>query len=113
MNLMNSLMGGSGLGLGQSAQNVPTPQTYAANLAQAASQAFNYNYQLYQQQGGGGPGQSGPMLNQLQAAANLQKAMYYKWMFNGKVMTIEEFAEKVYGDTPEATHFLLKHKGIE
>ena len=32
-----------------------------------------------------------------------------KWMFNGQTMTLEQFAQAVYGDSAEATHFILKH----
>jgi len=32
-----------------------------------------------------------------------------RWTFNGRVMTITEFAEKVYGDTPQRTEFLLRY----
>ena len=36
----------------------------------------------------------------------------YRWVWNGRPCTIEEFAEQAYGDTPERTAFLLRHKGL-
>ncbi len=33
----------------------------------------------------------------------------YRWMFNGEFMTITEFAQRVYGDTPQRTEFLLRY----
>ena len=35
------------------------------------------------------------------------------WMFNGKPCSITEFADLVYGDTPQRTQFLLKHVDAE
>lgn len=35
-----------------------------------------------------------------------QRAM---WVFNGEILTITEFAQRVYGDTPQRTEFLLKY----
>jgi len=34
------------------------------------------------------------------------------WMWNGVAMPIEDFAQHAYGDTPEATVFLLKYKDV-
>lgn len=31
------------------------------------------------------------------------------WVFNGETLTITEFAQRVYGDTPQRTEFLLKY----
>jgi len=33
----------------------------------------------------------------------------YNWVWDGKPVTITEFAELAYGDTPQRTMFLLKH----
>ena len=33
----------------------------------------------------------------------------YEWVWNGRPVTITEFAELAYGDTPQRTMFLLKH----
>jgi len=44
-----------------------------------------------------------------------QKAQYhfnrqtYEWVWNGRPVSITEFAELAYGDTPQRTMFLLKH----
>ena len=32
-----------------------------------------------------------------------------QWVYNGQAMTLEQFAQAVFGDTAEATHFVLKH----
>ena len=32
-----------------------------------------------------------------------------EWMWNGVAMDVVDFARHAYGDTPEATHFVLKH----
>ena len=39
--------------------------------------------------------------------------MSYDWVWNGKPMTLTEFADKAYGDTPQKTMFLLKHSDKE
>ena len=31
------------------------------------------------------------------------------WCFNGEFMTITDFAQRVYGDTPQRTEFLLRY----
>jgi len=31
------------------------------------------------------------------------------WRFDGEFLTITEFAQRVYGDTPQRTEFLLKY----
>jgi len=56
--------------------------------AQPLQTLHNYCYNLYQQQ------------------TPLKKV---EWMYNGEEMTITEFADKVFGDTPKRTEFLLKH----
>jgi hypothetical protein len=37
----------------------------------------------------------------------------YEWVWNSRPMTITEFAEIAYGDTPERTMFLLKYSDKE
>ena len=32
-----------------------------------------------------------------------------KWVFAGQTMTLTDFAVKVYGDTPQATAFILRY----
>ena len=45
-----------------------------------------------------------------QQYARAQQQIIPMWMIDGKTMTIEEFANEVYGDdTPEKTMFLLKY----
>ena len=37
-----------------------------------------------------------------------------KWMFDGQVLTVEDFGKRVFGeDTPELTIFLLKYKDVD
>jgi hypothetical protein len=31
------------------------------------------------------------------------------WCFNGEFLSVTEFAQRVYGDTPQRTEFLLKY----
>ena len=59
----------------------------------AAQQASIYNYNLH--------------------GAKINDWAPSQWVWNGRPCTIEEFAERCYGDTPERTYFLLKYKGID
>jgi len=47
-----------------------------------------------------------------QAAWGAQQvaARKHMWMWNGVAMDVTSFAQHAYGDTPEATHFILKYK---
>jgi hypothetical protein len=67
-------------------------------IADLARQFFTQQYQQYQQQA------------TAQQQAQSRQSRTHMWMWNGVGMTIEDFAEQAYGDTPEATHFLLKYK---
>jgi hypothetical protein len=88
----------------QQAQN----QAQGLNLSQLAAQAhnqFNSAYNQYAQQG----------MNQALAAqqynqARQQQYQHHMWVWNGLPMDIVDFARHAYGDTPEATHFILKYK---
>ena len=90
----------------QQAQN----QAQGLNLSQLAAQAhnqFNSAYNAYAQQG----------MNQRLAALQNQAQIYHlgpnthhMWVWNGLPMDIVDFARHAYGDTPEATHFILKYK---
>lgn len=31
------------------------------------------------------------------------------WVFNGEPLTLVEFADKIYGNTPQRTEFILRH----
>jgi len=52
---------------------------------------------------------------QYNAAMAQQQARYnanrqtYDWVWNGRPVSITEFAELAYGDTPQGTMFLLKY----
>ena len=61
-------------------------------------QISQYNQQLWQ---------NVSIQNTYQAAQ--QRHM---WMWNGIGMSIEDFAQHAYGDTPERTHFLLRYKDV-
>lgn len=72
------------------------------SIANAAQQA---NYNPYANQG---------MIAQHQAAYMAQQqaytaAMKPEWMIAGKAMSITEFANELFGDTPQRTMFLLKY----
>jgi hypothetical protein len=55
------------------------------------------------------------VVNQQQAQYNnilsqaAQQHLPPKWVFAGQAMTLTDFAVKVYGDTPQATAFILRH----
>jgi hypothetical protein len=73
----------------------------AASAQYAAAQGLTptqYNQQLWQ-----------GLANQQVYHAAQQRHM---WMWNGIPMSIEDFAQHAYGDTPERTHFLLKFKDV-
>ena len=58
------------------------------------------------------------MIGQQQANMQAYQQMYAssarsQWMIAGKPMTITEFAEELFGDTPQRTMFLLKYSGEE
>jgi hypothetical protein len=67
----------------------------------------------------GALGSQNPYMNQGMAAQ--QRAAYMaqqqaytaalkpEWMINGKSMSITEFADELFGDTPQRTLFLLKY----
>jgi hypothetical protein len=81
-------------------------------LSQLAAQSqtqFNSAYNQYAQQG----------MNQALAAQQYNQARMYNantqrhmWMWNGTAMDVVDFARHAYGDTPEATHFILKYKDV-
>ena len=92
-------------------------QAQGLNLSQLAQQAHNQfgnAYNAYAQQG----------MNQQWAAQqynaytqqpqiyHLGPRTHYMWVWNGLPMDIVDFARHAYGDTPEATHFILKYKDV-
>ena len=48
-----------------------------------------------------------------QYAQAQQQAAAPLWMINGRSMSIQDFANELFGDTPERTMFLLKYSGDE
>ena len=85
-----------------------------AQMSQHAQQQFNAAYSQHAQQGvnqtlGGIQQQAAQM-----AAWGAQQvaARKHMWMWNGVPMDVVDFAKHAYGDTPEATHFILKYKEI-
>ena len=84
-------------------------QSLAANpisalSAQQIAQMYNgYNSQSAQNQAA----------NQYQhmiAGLGRSQAATARWIFDGRIMDLVAFANEVFGeDTPEATHFVLKH----
>ena len=85
-----------------------------AQIANMYNNQFNNAYNQYAQQG----------MNQTIAAIQHQAAQqaawgaqqvaarHHMWMWNGTAMDVVDFAKHAYGDTPEATHFILKYKEI-
>lgn len=111
MSLWTSIFGNSQ----QQPVDVLDPTTQAL-----ANQAFNTAYTHYSQ------GQLANQSSAYQQYANQQlnqQALYnsmlaqnynanrqtYDWVWNGKPVTITEFAELAYGDSPQKTLFLLRH----
>ena len=95
MSLLGSIFGGNmghsissglgGMGIANAAQQSQNPY---ANQGMAAQQRAAYMAQQQQM---------------YQAAAKPE------WMIAGKAMTITEFADELFGDTPARTMFLLKY----
>ena len=91
----------------QQAQN----QTQGMNLgqlSQSAAQQFNQAYNQYAQQGMSQAISAQQYANLL----NSQQPQRQMWMWTGVAMDVIDFAKHAYGDTPEATHFILKYKEI-
>ena len=76
------------------------PTTGLASLSNAALNAYNNQGMAAQQY-------SAMQAQQYQQAYNT--AARPEWMIAGKVMSITEFADEIFGDTPARTLFLLKH----
>ena len=95
----------------QAAQQYQQSQNQAQglNLSQLAQQAqnqFGSAYNAYAQQG-----MNQQLANQAQIY-HLGPRTHYMWVWNGLPMDIVDFARHAYGDTPEATHFILKYKDV-
>ena len=70
-------------------------------LAQQAQNQFGSAYNAYAQLG-----------QQAQMAAQQSTYSHHMWVWNGVAMDVASFAQHAYGDTPEATHFILKYKDV-
>lgn len=84
----------------QQAQN----QAPGMSLSQLAAQSYNQfgnAYNAYAQLG-----------QQAQMAAQQSTYSHHMWVWNGVAMDVASFAQHAYGDTPEATHFILKYKDV-
>lgn len=81
---------------------------HGVGIAASAASALQNSYGPYQQGLANNPYHAQQALARQYAAAQAQSTP--QWMIDGKVMTIEAFANEVYGeDTPEKTFFLLKY----
>lgn len=86
--------------------NAPYSQS-SMSIAQMAAHAQSQFNNAYAQQG---------MIQGLAAhqynQARQQQTVHHMWVWNGVPMDVVDFARHAYGDTPEATHFILKYKEI-
>lgn len=86
-------------------------QSMSNNLGKSMSGALGTGLA---QQAGHNPYMNQGMLAQQHAAFQAQQQVYKarpdpEWMIAGKAMTITEFADELFGDTPARTMFLLKY----
>ena len=97
--------------------NDPQSFTQAAAAQYAATQKITPNPYTINPLQGMSPAQIAAYNQQLWAGVATQKTYHaaqqrHMWMWNGIPMSIEDFAERAYGDTAERTHFILKYKDI-
>jgi hypothetical protein len=97
--LWNAVMGTANSNHGYNAQG-PAQSQYG--YVQQNQSIYN-NPSQYQNQN-----HAAWMAQQAQRQAYTQ-AVPPKWMINGKIMSITEFADELFGDTPQRTLFLLKY----
>lgn len=99
--------------------NHPAQNAYYQNMVGQQAQAHQQSaYQQYANQGMAANTQG--LYNSIQASLQAQQGQQYNfnrqtyhWVFNGKPVSITEFADLVYGDTAERTMFLLKYSTKE
>jgi polygalacturonase len=88
--------------------NNPAQGMTLAQLTAQAQTQFGSAYNQYAQQG----------MNQAMSAQqynsllHAQPRSHHMWVWNGVAMDVVDFARHAYGDTPEATHFILKYKDV-
>jgi hypothetical protein len=86
--------------------NNPAQGMTLAQLTAQAQTQFGSAYNAYAQQG------INSQLGNNAQIANLGRYTHHMWMWNGVAMDVVDFARHAYGDTPEATHFILKYKDV-
>jgi hypothetical protein len=94
-------------------------QSTAAAYTQAGQQALNQAFDNALAQNHGllnNPAMTQQQQGQMAAQYNQQlwqrsNLIRSDWVYNGEPMSIAEFAEAVYGDTPARTAFLLRYAG--
>lgn len=89
----------------QSMTNALSANPISALSAQQIAQMYNgYNSQSAQNQA------ANQYQHMMAGLLGRSQAATARWMFDGKIMDVVAFANAVFGeDTPEATHFVLKH----
>lgn len=91
------------LGIAMSKSGIQAISIPALTPQQVAQMYNGYNSQSAQQQAAN---QYGQMIANLGRSQSITA----RWMFDGQLMDLVDFANAVFGkDTPEATHFVLKH----
>lgn len=101
------------LGLGGLMGSANTATATASTHINAAAQYAQYQQSIANQVAGN-LGQQSLYHQQLgnygQNIANLGRPIQPLWMIDGRVMSMEKFADELFGvDTPERTMFLLKY----
>ena len=90
-------------------------QAQGLNLSQLAQQAQNQFSNTYYAQQGWTQALAAQQYNaytQQPQIYHLGPKTHWTWVWNGLPMDIVDFARHAYGDTPEATHFILKYKDV-
>ena len=95
-------------------QNQTFSQQAQQQYQQAQNQAQNMSLQQLAQQAQTQSGSAYNAYAQLgqQAQMAAQPRSHHMWVWNGLPMDVTSFAQHAYGDTPEATHFILKYKDV-
>ena len=83
--------------------------SFASSLGQAGLANMTSPYQ----QMTGASAYNTLMAQQAQQAQYNANRYSYDWVWNGKPVSITEFAELAYGDSPQKTMFLLKYSEKE
>ena len=102
----NSIFGGLfGGQVGQAYSQTPSALQNAYNHHnQQMSQLGQMNNSQYAQQA---------LYNQYAAQQRQNAFEPARWVIDGRTLSIEDFANELFGDTPERTMFLLRYAGKE